>query len=101
MSDALSRRQKRVLRYIQDHVTFKGEGPTLRDIQDFLGVSSPNAAWWHVAKLVDQGLVRRSGGSSGYEPCGLPLNDEERASIKAMKARGVTLTTVLGDWHLI
>lgn len=59
MAEILFEREKAVLEYIIQYIQRYGYGPTLREICDGLGLSSPATACEHIYKLEDKGFLRR------------------------------------------
>lgn len=51
-----------VLRYIELYHRRKGYPPTIREIARGLGLISTSGAFYHVEKLVEQGLITREPG---------------------------------------
>ena len=57
-----STREKRILGFIREYREARGESPSYREIQKYLGVSSLSTVHYHINKLIDQGyLVNRDG----------------------------------------
>lgn len=50
--------RERILSYIRTYIDFYGYGPSIKEIGDHVGISSPNAVRSHLEKLQDQGLIR-------------------------------------------
>lgn len=55
----LSTRQQEVLDYIQEMVNSRGYPPSVREIGDALGLSSPSTVHSHISSLVKYGYLRR------------------------------------------
>lgn len=52
--------QKRVLRHIALFIETRGYSPTIRDIADLSGYSSPGPVFLHVRSLELKGMITRS-----------------------------------------
>lgn len=59
--NALTKRQQQVYRFILGHCQQHGTGPTLRELSDAIGATSPNAVAWHLRALEREGLIVRGG----------------------------------------
>lgn len=57
--DDLSERQLQVLSFIKEKVTERGYPPSVREIGEALGLSSPSTVHSHLSSLVKAGLLRR------------------------------------------
>jgi repressor LexA len=58
-TDRLSERQLQVLGFIRDTVAERGYPPSVREIGEALGLSSPSTVHSHLSSLVKSGLLRR------------------------------------------
>jgi repressor LexA len=56
----LTDRQQAVYDFIQDKITRRGYGPTVREIGEQFRISSPNGVMCHLKALERKGLIRRS-----------------------------------------
>ncbi len=72
----LTPRQRAVLEFIKEHVMDRGYPPTVREVAERFGYSSPLSAKLHIDALVKKGFLRRSPSRSrGLEVVGLsPCN---------------------------
>ena len=59
LPDDLSERQLQVLDFIREKVTERGYPPSVREIGEALGLSSPSTVHSHLSALVKAGLVKR------------------------------------------
>ena len=59
MSDKITKRQQAVLDCIEASIREKGYGPTVREICQTLGLSSPSTVHVHLKALEDKGLIKR------------------------------------------
>ncbi|MER6616339.1 LexA family protein [Streptomyces xantholiticus] len=55
-------RQARILRYLRAWVADHGEPPTVRQLAEGVGLSSPSSAHYQLSRLEACGAVRRTGG---------------------------------------
>ncbi|MFD7446715.1 LexA family protein [Streptomyces sp. NPDC059909] len=59
--DHLSARQEAVLACIREWIAENGEGPTLREIGQAVGLSSPSSVAYQLGRLEEHGVIARSG----------------------------------------
>lgn len=59
MSDKITKRQQAVLNDIEQHIREKGYGPTVREVCQDLGLSSPSTVHVHLKALEEKGYIRR------------------------------------------
>lgn len=59
MSEKITKRQQAVLSCIEDCIREKGYGPTVREVCQKLGLSSPSTVHVHLKTLEDKGLIKR------------------------------------------
>jgi repressor LexA len=57
----LTDRQLEVYEFIREKIESRGYGPTVREIGDAFGISSPNGVMCHLRALEKKGLIRREG----------------------------------------
>ena len=55
----LTKRQKAVYEFIRDKIQNRGYGPTVREIGDHFGISSPNGVMCHLKALEKKGIITR------------------------------------------
>ena len=87
--DKLTKRQKAVYEFIRDKIRTRGYGPTVREIGDNFGISSPNGVMCHLKALEKKGLITREKNMSRAiqltkEPAeerGMPLLGEIAAGV--------------------
>lgn len=60
-SDALTDRQVQILRVIRNWIADHGEGPSIRQIGERVGLSSSSSVAYQLARLEDLGLISRTG----------------------------------------
>lgn len=58
--DHLSVRQERILGCIQERIAETGEGPSIRQIGQLVGLSSTSSVAYQLGRLEDRGLISRS-----------------------------------------
>lgn len=58
--DQLTERQQNVYEFIHDKIKNRGYGPTVREIGENFGISSPNGVMCHLKALEKKGLITRS-----------------------------------------
>ncbi len=89
MLDQLTRRQRDVFEFIRDKIENRGYGPTVREIGDQFGISSPNGVMCHLKALEKKGLITREANMSraiqlteeSREAPGLPLVGQIAAGV--------------------
>lgn len=59
--DELTKRQEEVLKFIKEFIVSKGYPPTVREIGESLGLSSPATTFSHISQLEEKGYIRKSG----------------------------------------
>ena len=59
MNRSLTPRQQQVYDIIREKIVSRGFGPTVREIGDFLNISSPNGVVCHLKALERKGMIRR------------------------------------------
>lgn len=59
MTDMLSERQQKILRFIRDEISFKGYPPSVREICNAVGLKSTSTVHAHLEHLENKGLIRR------------------------------------------
>jgi repressor LexA len=55
----LTQRQREIYEFIADKIENRGYGPTVREIGEQFGISSPNGVMCHLKALVKKGLIQR------------------------------------------
>lgn len=59
MATKITRKQQAVLNCIESYIAEKGYGPSVRDVCDMLGLSSPSTVHVHLKALEDKGYINR------------------------------------------
>lgn len=76
MAHKITRRQQAVLDCIEDCVREKGYGPTVREVCQALGLSSPSTVHVHLKALEEKGFIKRDPLKSRSIALTYPLDDE-------------------------
>src|SRR5687767_15831299 len=87
--DLMTKRQKMVYEFIRDKIRNRGYGPTVREIGEQFGISSPNGVMCHLKALEKKGVITREPNMSraielAVEPIeerGLPLRGRVAAGV--------------------
>lgn len=58
--DLMTKRQRLVYEFIRDKIRGRGYGPTVREIGEHFGISSPNGVMCHLKAIERKGLIHRS-----------------------------------------
>ncbi|MFG2632181.1 LexA family protein [Streptomyces sp. NPDC048473] len=59
--DAPTDRQVQILRVIRNWIVDHGEGPSIRQIGERVGLSSSSSVAYQLSRLEDRGLISRTG----------------------------------------
>lgn len=78
MAEKVTKRQQAVLDCIEECIREKGYGPTVREVCQSLGLSSPSTVHVHLKALEEKGLIKRDR-SEEEETRGEVENDDESA----------------------
>ena len=90
-ADALSDRQIQVLAFIKEKVIERGYPPSVREIGEALGLSSPSTVHSHLSALVKAGLLRRD----PSKPRAIEVLEPPNArTLKSKTARQATMRDV-------
>ena len=76
MALKITRRQQAVLDCIEDCVRDKGYGPTVREVCQALGLSSPSTVHVHLKALEEKGYIKRDPLKSRSIALTYPLDDD-------------------------
>jgi repressor LexA len=87
--DLMTKRQRMVYEFIKDKIRNRGYGPTVREIGEQFGISSPNGVMCHLKALEKKGVITREPNMSraielAVEPIeerGLPLRGRVAAGV--------------------
>lgn len=75
MGEKVTKRQQAVLDCIEDCIREKGYGPTVREVCQHLGLSSPSTVHVHLKALEEKGLIKRDPLKSRSIALTYPLDD--------------------------
>ena len=76
MSTKITKRQQAVLDNIEKHIREKGFGPTVREVCQDLGLSSPSTVHVHLKALEEKGYIKRDPLKSRSIALTYPLDDD-------------------------
>lgn len=79
MTDKVTKRQQAVLDSIEECIREKGYGPTVREVCQSLGLSSPSTVHVHLKALEEKGLIKRDPLKSRSIALTYPLEETESA----------------------
>lgn len=80
----LTDRQRKVLRFIKDHISARGSAPTIREIGTHMGISSTNGVRLHLTALIRKGYLKKQ----GFIARGLELTSSITTAIKQVPLVG-------------
>ena len=80
MSEKVTKRQQAVLDCIEECIREKGYGPTVREVCQELGLSSPSTVHVHLKALEEKGLIKRDPLKSRSIALTYPLEDANLAT---------------------
>lgn len=83
---ALTRRQREVFEFVRDFIRQEGYSPSLHEIGEHFGLSSPATVHKHVQHLVEKGLLRKGWNRSRSVE---PLRESEPAAETRLPLLGV------------
>ena len=89
----LTQRQRAVYEMMRDKIVNRGYGPTVREIGEHFGISSPNGVMCHLKAIEKKGLIRRSPNKSRA----IELTQEESMEPRGLQMAG---TVVAGATNL-
>ena len=81
MAGKVTKRQQAVLDSIEDCIREKGYGPTVREVCQSLGLSSPSTVHVHLKALEEKGLIKRDPLKSRSIALTYPLDDHAPSSV--------------------
>lgn len=87
--EQLSTRQKEVLQFIQTTVSERGYPPSVREIGEAIGLSSPSTVHSHLSTLVKYGFLRRD--PTKPRAIEVTTHSDEEASMPVGRQRSVPL----------
>lgn len=81
MSEKITKRQQAVLYAIEDCIREKGYGPTVREVCQALGLSSPSTVHVHLRALEEKGFIKRDPLKSRSIALTYPLDFDEESVV--------------------
>ena len=88
--EQLTQRQRLVYEFIRERILHRGYGPTVREIGDQFGISSPNGVMCHLRALEKKGLISRSPNKSRAIELTEDISDADRGlPLRGRVAAGV------------
>ena len=81
MSEKITKRQQAVLSAIEDCIHEKGYGPTVREVCQALGLSSPSTVHVHLRALEEKGFIKRDPLKSRSIALTYPLDFDEESVV--------------------
>lgn len=81
MSEKITKRQRAVLNNIEQHIREKGYGPTVREVCQDLGLSSPSTVHVHLKALEEKGYIKRDPLKSRSISLTYSVEDQDMAAI--------------------
>lgn len=90
--ESLKPRSREILEVICRGITYNGYPPSVREIADQVGLSSPSTVKHHLDLLVNRGFLRRSQGRSrALEVVVNPLRTPDKTAVKTPNTNAVPL----------
>jgi repressor LexA len=93
----LSPRQREILEFVNSHVDANGYPPTVREIGQAVGLTSPSTVHAHLARLESSGLIRRD----RTKPRALEVIEggrgRDRAAVQVELPSRTTMLPLVGD----
>ncbi len=84
LQSTLTKQQQRIFDFIRRQINTKGSAPTIREIAEEMGFSSPNGVMCHLHALEKKGLIERAGNKSRS----IMLTSEVHEEIKGLPLAG-------------
>lgn len=97
MGAKVTKRQQAVLDNIEKHIREKGYGPTVREVCQDLGLSSPSTVHVHLKALEEKGLIKRDPLKSRSISLAYPLEDEATSNIIKPEFGNVVNVPLVGN----
>jgi repressor LexA len=87
----LTKRQREIYEFVRDKIVNRGYGPTVREIGESFGISSPNGVMCHLKAIEKKGLIRRSPNKSrAIELMEMPAETTRGLKLVGCVAAGMT-----------
>ena len=96
MTIKITKRQRAVLDDIEKHIIEKGYGPTVREVCEDLGLSSPSTVHVHLKALEEKGFIKRDPLKSRSISLTYSVEETSDASFVA-DARGIVSVPIVGN----
>ena len=84
LQEQLTNKQQVIFDFIRSRIEQEGYGPTIREIADEMGFSSPNGVICHLTALEKKGLIHRS----SHKSRSIVLTEEVHEEIRGLPMRG-------------
>ena len=97
MSAKVTKRQQAVLDNIEKHIREKGYGPTVREVCQDLGLSSPSTVHVHLKALEEKGLIKRDPLKSRSISLAYPIEGEMPSNVIKPDFRNVVNVPLVGN----
>lgn len=97
MGAKVTKRQQAVLDNIEKHIREKGYGPTVREVCQDLGLSSPSTVHVHLKALEEKGLIKRDPLKSRSISLACPLEEANEPNIIKPEFRNVVNVPLVGN----
>ncbi len=97
MGADVTKRQQAVLDNIEKHIREKGYGPTVREVCQDLGLSSPSTVHVHLKALEEKGLIKRDPLKSRSISLAYPLDEQAPATIVRPEFGNVVHVPLVGN----
>ena len=97
MGGKVTKRQQAVLDNIEKHIREKGYGPTVREVCQDLGLSSPSTVHVHLKALEEKGLIKRDPLKSRSISLAYPLEGQEAPNIIKPDFRNIVDVPLVGN----
>ncbi len=97
MGADVTKRQQAVLDNIEKHIREKGYGPTVREVCQDLGLSSPSTVHVHLKALEEKGLIKRDPLKSRSISLAYPLDEQASATIVRPEFGNVVHVPLVGN----
>ena len=97
MAQKVTKRQQAVLDCIEACIRQKGYGPTVREVCQTLGLSSPSTVHVHLKALEDKGYIKRDPLKSRSIALTYPIEEVPSASVVAATYSNLVNVPLVGD----
>ena len=84
LQEQLTKKQQVIFDFIRSRIEQEGYGPTIREIADEMGFSSPNGVICHLTALEKKGLIHRS----SHKSRSIVLTEEVHEEIRGLPLAG-------------